>query len=373
MNWKRKYVVAMAALMLLVPAAEAQKLKVGVMLPLHDINGDGRRMVEYYRGLLMGCDSLRKTGVDIDVHAWNTFEDINMSSLLSDPAAAKCDVIIGPLYSKQMPELSSFTKKHNIKLFIPFSIEAPQTATNANIMQVYQSPSEQTDLVVSRFVKKFADCHPVFIDCNDSTSKKGPFTKAMRSRLEEEGLDYNLTSLKSPEENFQKAFSRRQTNVVILNTARSPELNVAFAKLNGLTTHYPDVKIIMFGYTEWLMYTKHQLDNFYRFNTYIPSTFFYNPLTTLTSHIEQKYRWNFHQDMQLALPRFAITGFDHAMFLLKGMCKHGKKFNGAEGSSDYVPAQTPLRFERNGNGGWKNRQVLFVHYMPEHRVETIKY
>ena len=33
--------------MLLVPAAEAQKLKVGVMLPLHDINGDGRMEVVF--------------------------------------------------------------------------------------------------------------------------------------------------------------------------------------------------------------------------------------------------------------------------------------------------------------------------------------
>ena len=33
-------------------------VRLGVMLPLHDVNGDGRRMVEYYRGVLMACDSL---------------------------------------------------------------------------------------------------------------------------------------------------------------------------------------------------------------------------------------------------------------------------------------------------------------------------
>ena len=33
-------------------------IRVGVMLPLHQVNNDGRRMVEYYRGLLMACDSL---------------------------------------------------------------------------------------------------------------------------------------------------------------------------------------------------------------------------------------------------------------------------------------------------------------------------
>jgi murein DD-endopeptidase MepM/ murein hydrolase activator NlpD len=28
-----------------------KKVRVGVILPLHNVNGDGRRMVEYYRGL----------------------------------------------------------------------------------------------------------------------------------------------------------------------------------------------------------------------------------------------------------------------------------------------------------------------------------
>ena len=39
----------------------------------------------------------------------------------------------------------------------------------------------------------------------------------------------------------------------------------------------------------------------------------------------------------------------------------------------YTPVQTPLHFERIGNGGMMNRTVMFVHYMPEQRVETIKF
>ena len=235
---------------MLAPGLCAQTLKVGVMLPLHDDNGDGRRMVEYYRGVLMGCDSLRKTGISIDVHAWNMAEQANVGSILKDPEAARCDVIIGPLYSKQMAQLSEFVSKHDIKLLIPFSINAPQIASNSHLYQVYQAPEEQAEMTVRRFMEQFEGYHPVFIDCNDSTSKKGTFTAALRQRLESKGIDYNLTNLKSAEDKFQKAFSRQQPNVVILNTGRGAELNVAFAKLNGLVTTYPEVKVSMLGYTE---------------------------------------------------------------------------------------------------------------------------
>ena len=346
-------------------------IRLGVMLPLHDINGDGKRMVEYYRGVLMACDSIKKLGISVDVHAWNAAEDGDINKILSDENAAKCDLIIGPLYSKQMSAMSAFVEKNKIKLLIPFSINAPQLADNKYIYQVYQSHTVQDDATIEHFVKGFKNYHTVIIDCNDSTSQKGSFTSALRRQLEQENMELSITNLKSGESDFSKAFSRTKPNVVILNTGRSPELGIAFSKLNGLKVTDPDLVINMFGYTEWLMYTRAHLENFYKFNTYIPSVFYYNPLSASTKRLQQKFRWNFHTDMQNSLPRFALTGFDHAYFFLTGLHREGKMFLGEKSNMEYV--QTPLQFERYGNGGLRNHTQLFVHYTPDSRVETIKF
>lgn len=350
-----------------------REIRLGIMLPLHNINGDGRRMTEYYRGVLMACDSLKKQGLSVDVHAWNTAEDGNIYKVLEDPAAAKCDLIIGPLYSKQMDALSAFVTKHDIRLVIPFSINAPQLTTNRNIFQVYQSPTEQNEVIIARFIERFKNYHTVVIDCNDSTSKKGIFTFGLRRQMEQRGMDAVVTNLKSTEANFSKAFSPTKPNVVILNTGRSQELGVAFSKINGLKANEPELDITMFGYTDWLLYTRTHLENFYKYNTYIPSVFYYNPLSVGTQRFERKYRQNFRSDMQSSLPRFAITGFDHAYFFLKGLHKYGKSFNGADGMFGYPPVQTPLKFERYGNGGLRNKTMMFIHYQPEHTVEAIKF
>ncbi len=348
-------------------------IRLGVMLPLHNINGDGRRMTEYYRGVLMACDSLKKLGLSVDVHAWNTAEDGNIQKVLADPAAAKCDMIIGPLYSKQMDALSAFVEKHHILLVIPFSINAPQLTTNRNIFQIWQSQNDQNESVIRYYSDNFKKCHTVIIDCNDSTSTKGTFTTSLRRKMELQGMEYVLTNLKSKESDFSNAFSKTKPNVVVLNTGRSQELGVAFSKINGMMVNNPDLDITMFGYTEWLMYTQRYLDNFYKYNAYIPSVFYYNPLSLATQRFEQKYRSHFHTVMQNALPRFAITGFDHAYFFLRGLHKYGKSFNGAAGLFGYPPIQTPLRFERYGNGGLRNKTQLFVHYSPGQAVETIKF
>lgn len=348
-------------------------IKVGVMLPLHENDGDGRRMIEYYRGLLMACDSLKKEGISVDIHTWNIKADDDIRLVFTDASLSKCDIIFGPLYSNQVKPLTDYASKYNIRIVIPFSISTDELFTNRNIYQVYQTPNDLNGEYISKFIERFSKYHPVFIDCNDVSSKKGLFTFGLRRELESRGIGYSLTNLKSSEEVFAKSFSRKKPNVVILNTGRSPELNVAFAKLNSLVVNIPGLMISMFGYTEWLMYTEYDLDNFYRFDTYIPSTFYYDPLSARTKRIEKKYRWNFHSDMQASLPRFAITGFDQTYYFLKGLHVYGNNFVGNTGTSGYLPIQTPLHFSRIGAGGLQNKSFMFIHYNYKHNIELINY
>ena len=351
----------------------AKTIKVGVVLTLHDVDGDGKRMTEYYRGFLMGCDSLKQQGYSIDVHAWNVPADADIRPTLQDASIRNCDVIFGPLYTKQVKPLSDFCKGAGIKLVIPFSIWGDEVSRNSEIFQVYQSLDELNNASIDAFISRFGNQHPVFIDCNDSTSKKGIFTFGLRNRLNARGVKYSITNLKSNEELFSKAFSRTQPNVVVLNTGRSPELTVAIAKLKVLVASNPGVVVSLFGYTEWLMYTRNNLDNFYKFNTHIPSTFYYNPLSAKTQHLENGYRRWFGLETLYALPKFALMGYDHAQFFIRGLYKYGKAFNGTKPQNVYTPLQTPLDFKRVGSGGMQNRAFMLVRYTNDKKIELINY
>ena len=350
-----------------------REIRIGVMLPLHNINGDGKRMVEYYRGILMACDSLRANGISTDVRAWNVAEDTDINEILQDPHAADRDVIIGPLYTKQVKALGDFARERNIRVLIPFSISSPEIFTNAMLFQVYQNGNMLNDGYVSHFYDRYKNYHTVIIDCNDTTSTKGGFTSTLRRKLEAEGKKYSITNLRSSETLFQKSFSATEPNVVVLNTSRLQELNVVIAKLNGMTMSHPQIQVSLFGYPEWMMYTSRHLDNFYKYDVCLPSTYYMNPVSARTARIKQKYRWNFHQDMQNYHQRYAVTGFDHAYFFIKGLHMYGKNFTGASGMVGYLPYQTPLHFERLSGGGLQNRARMFVHYTKDQRIETINF
>lgn len=360
------------------PATPAVKksssaVRIGVMLPLHNVDGDGQRMVEYYRGILMACDSLKAQGISTDVKAWNVPIDANVQQTLADNNAKDCDIIFGPLYTKQVKSMGDFCRRNNIKLVIPFSISGNDVASNDHIMQVYQSPQLQNELAVNAFVERFKGCHAVIVDCNDTTSRKGMFTSALRKRMEVAGIGYSITNLKSSEAMFAKAFDASKQNVVVLNTGRSPELNVTLAKLNGLKVTAPAMRISLFGYTEWLMYTKVYLEYYHRYDTYIPTSFYYNPLASRTANLERSYRRWFKSDMRQALPRFAITGYDHAQFFIRGLHKYGGKFTGTSQQSTYTPLQTPLKFKFVQGGGMQNSAFMLIHYKTNHTMESISY
>lgn len=349
----------------------SKSVKVGVLLPLHNVDGDGRRMLEYYRGLLMACDDLKKEGLSIEINACNLPIDGNVYQTLSTAGLNKADVIFGPLYTKQVKPIADFAKDNGSKLVIPFSINGNDVASNSNIFQVYQSPEYFYNEVIKHFVYRFSNYHVVVIDCNDRTSDKGVFTFGLRKELEARNISCNVTNLNSSDAMFAKSFSAVKPNMVILNTGRSPELNQVLERLDALTGEHPSLAVSLFGYTEWLMYVKYNQEKFFKYDTYIPTAAYYNSYSTKVKTLENRYmRW-FKSSMMDYLPRFALTGYDHGMFFLRGIYNNGKKFNGS--TADKNAVQTPLHFTKLGSGGYQNAGFMFVHYNRNNTISLINF
>lgn len=351
-----------------------EKVRIGVMLPLHADDGDGKRMIEYYRGILMALDSLKHKGISTEIRAWNVPNGADIRQTLLEEGAEKCHIIFGPLYTSQVAALGNFCKSYGIKMVIPFSISGDEVEHNPQIYRVFQSQSTIESRSVEAFTERFKDSHVIIINCNDTTSRKGLFTKELRKQLEQKGMKYSLTSIDTPSADFAKAFRMNQNNVVVLNTARSPELNTICARLNALTDANEKLQVTLFGYTEWLMYTSNFRAMFNKYNTYIPTYFYYNPLSTSTSSLENAYRRWFHADMQKALPRFAITGYDHAQYFVRGLHQYGAEFDGTQVVKDYNPIQTRLHFKRvSSSGGMQCNSFMLMHYTTNGQIEALIY
>ena len=77
--------------------------------------------------------------------------------------------------------------------------------------------------------------------------------------------------------------------------------------------------------------------------------------------------------MMYALPSFALTGYDHALFFLTGIHRYGRNFNGSKVQNVCVPIQSPMHFEQVGKGGYQNNYFQLIHYNFARQIESISY
>ena len=187
-------------------------------------------------------------------------------------------------------------------------------------------------------------------------------------------VKYDLTSTSSSSADFAKHFDASRPNVVVVNSEKSPQLNEVFAKLAQLKKARPGIAISLYGYSQWFVYQDYDLDYFFKYNTYIPTTYYYNKAADKTKELEALYQEQYNEPMaKQYIPRMAITGYDQAEFFVRGLKQHGKNFKGTASEVKYKPLQTRYNFVRVGQGGYVNDNFQLVHFKTDQTMENLVY
>lgn len=350
-----------------------QTVKVGVMLPFKD-KTDGKRMVEYYRGFLIACDSLRHNGQNIDIQTWDITSTTNCDSLLEKDNADNCDIIFAQPTADTEKQVSDFCSRNKIKLVIPFNIKNTTPTTSPFTYQVYESWQLQNANAINLFMGLFPQAQPIIVKCDGENERKQAFVDELKKRFTGGGLKYRTCDLGCNDDIFAGLFSPTQTNVIVLTNVNSEQtFKSLFAKLEAVKEAKPNVKIAVYGYVDFLIYENSFRARYHKFNTYVPTVFYYNNSQSRVKSFETKYKeWFKTELMNSYLPRLGFTGYDHAAFFLKGMDKMGSDFDGKTGQVDYEPMQTPLRFVQNSEGDiFQNKAFQVVHYDTDNSIEIL--
>lgn len=373
-NFKKKAILSvLTSMFFCLTAFAAMPLNVGIALPLHIEDGDGKRAIEYYRGLILAAQELKDEGVEVNFYAWNFHKDANINVILQDPNAKKCDMFFGPMYTKQVPALQAFAAKQNAKLIIPFSISGDPSSNYSNVFQIYQEPQFTRTEYIKKFAEKFSACQVVVVGCNDVDTSKGDFTSELRGLLSGKGQACTVTNLDTKDELFVKAFSTQKQNIVVLNSSSNASLKQAFKKLESVKKANPNLQFSLFGYTEWLTYAGDYAPFYHKFNVHIPTHSFFNPADSNTKSFIAKYKNTFNAEMLSQYnPRFGVMGYDHGRFFFRGFSKMGKDYKGVYANNDAL--QSRIHFGKVGqNGGMQNIGFMFIRYNTNQTITIEKY
>jgi LysM repeat protein len=340
-----------------------------VLLPF----SSDERMVEYYEGLLLAVDSMKRAGVSMDIYAFDTKEGIN-NLIKEKKELANMDLIIGPADKEDIKPLGDFAKAHKIRLVIPFTSKDNEVFNNPYIYQVNTSQIFLYSAVYEHFLYQFNHPNVIFIETNTNDKSKSEFINGFKSALTRNGIHFSTISDAASVEDWEKEMFPNRGNIFVPTSGSDISLIKILPKLQLLirTTHSTTIRL--FGYPEWQTMTKEHLKQFFEVNTYFYSLFYTNHLLPEAKAFEKNYRNWYHKVMANSYPKYGMLGYDTALFFLKGLSTYGSAFDANIGKLKPTPVQTGFYFKRVNNwGGFINQKVFFVHYSPQSEVTKIDF
>ena len=373
-----KTIRTLLVLLLLAPsltswAGGIGKVRMGVVLPLKESTHRGAKMVEFYQGILMAVDSLRHEGLSIEVQAVHSGSTAaQMDSLLAVTRLSDCDVIFGPLDAAQVPALADYCDLHKVRLVVPFSTSSIQLIGHPHYYQVTQLQTEVQAEAVSILTNTYGKSNYIFVDTADDNITGKNLVKLFKDQLTNlEATSHNLP-LTADSTAYEKVMSMTTSNVVVLNSSSIRSLNLLLPHLESFQRQHPFCEITLFGYPDWQTYTSQRLADFYKYNTYIYTSFFRNPLEQRTGAFERQFMHWFGRPMFQTFPRYGMMGFDLAYYFLRGLQIYGEELEQHHVDVPFYPFQHPLRFEHESQkNGYVNRHVELIHYTPKQTIEIL--
>ena len=353
---------------------DIKTIKAAVMLPFMagtSTNMDEQvRMVEYYEGLLMAVDSLKKQGVSIDLYTYDTKgREATLNSILSKKEMKNMDIIFGPAKAQDIDVLATFADNNNIRLVVPFAPKVDEVFKNPHIYQINTPQSYLYSEVYEHFTRKFSDSNVIFLNASNGDREKDEFIKGMKTELRNNGISYRDFTVTDNFYEITTVMDTLRNNIFIPTSGKSTALVKILPQLTQIRREHPNYMMNLFGYPEWQTYTNDYLASFYEIDTYFYSSFYTNNLFPAAVHFTNSYRRWYSKDMANIYPKYGMLGYDTGYFFLKGLSKYGNKMEENLNSIQVTPIQTGFKFERVNNwGGFINRKVFFVHFSKDYEL-----
>lgn len=355
--------------------AQPKKLiNLAVLLPFNSNKTESAKMLEFYRGILMATDSIKRNGTSVRVYTEDSGRTpLDLQQSLDRLPTNELDFIIGPLYLEQIATLNKHCMKHKIKMIVPFSSSGEFIYQNQYYYAV-NSPksyvlSDATDIAMELFRNE----NFIICESNEDDKEAIAFTDTIAQRLSNLGNDIKRINITDDSTKWLRIMSIDKTNIIIPNSSSIKVLNQLFPQLNLFSDNHPERRIKLIGYPEWQTYTYNHLDNFYRYDTYAYSAFYKNPLSVKTHEFETLYQKNFNELTINSFPNFGMFGFDIAYYFLYGLSTYGDNFVENSSAVPNSSFQHNFKFRRISNwSGFINREVKLIHYSPQYNIELIR-
>ncbi|PIE83781.1 MAG: hypothetical protein CSA07_05160 [Bacteroidia bacterium] len=326
------------------------------------------RFLEFYQGFLLGMEEISKQGYAVHLRVFDTERSIQrVKQILDADSLAGSSLIVGPVYPRNVTEVSLYGAQNRISMVSPLSSKTPTLEANPFIF--HANPSEKTQLreMVARLRKKAKGQIILF---HEESIKDAELVSNVQLMLRSEmaGATLPADRLKVftiPRGQVAEKYISTLSNTlwadslstIVIPSTREPFISDILGALNEKAIagkHHMQV----YGMSKWL---KMNLD--FNHLTRLKVTLFYPFHVDYKNERTVSFVQEFRTTYTAEPSQFAFQGYDVATYFLAALTKYGEDFRFCLSGIPPRLTQNHFDFEQHqGYGSYENQGIFLLQF-----------
>lgn len=142
--------------------------------------------LDFYQGMLVALPKLNGLGIHANIEIYDDQNDEGVAeSIVNKPAFSKTDIIIGPIYNKNLRTVANYAKQRETPMFSPLSASSSITESNPYYFTANATNESHYAAIYQELIKRF-DGDTVYI-FREGTDDEAGVVKVLNSKNKEWG------------------------------------------------------------------------------------------------------------------------------------------------------------------------------------------
>ena len=340
---------------------ETKKFQIALMLPfsLDDYNlntSDAMNLnfkksssmaIEFYQGFEMAIDEIQQSVLNAEVYVLDTRNNSqNVTQLLNSPPFPKVDLVIGPVFNKNLRIASTYCAKNEIAMISPLSSSSSITSDNPFYYAANGTSVTHYEKLVNH-LKKMYPSDTVHVIHNGTQKEKDAIDlikEINQERFKDDPIAFEEIHLEMSGTPFElkEHFDSLSIQIVLVPSYSEEFCNYALNQMAQIKTYFPSV---VFGMPTWNTYKNINYDYYEWLQVHITQSYWVNEFNIDVANMKR----DFNNKYGIDPTQYAYQGYDLANYVatcladIKKIRKHKEQFFVSD--QNQIGLQTKFQFK----------------------------
>jgi hypothetical protein len=247
-------------------------------------------------------------------------------------------------------------------------------ADNPFVFQVNTPLPYMLEKIATAGANLFAKHNIIFLDTKDKDDQTD-IIKTFKQELKSRNVSFKdaVYDAENFEANILALLSTSKPNMIMPLSQSNDALLKIKPVLRMIAETKPEYNLTMFGYPLWQTHTD-GLDDLHALNTFIFSYSYADNTHPSVKSFYDSYKSWCNKSPMPSFPKYALLGFDTAMYFFNAIKKYGSDFDNLLSEMNYKSLQTGFNFNRvSHEGSFINTNLYIIHFNPDYSIKRSEF